>query len=600
MAEWAARIAPWKARWDGLSLSLRVAIAAGLLVAIGAIAFAATADREPHKAVLFSNLSDDDAARIVDKLRGANIPYEFGSGNTTLLVPEKQVHETRLMLASEGLPSGGGVGFEVFDQQRFGESEFTEQVKYHRALEGELARTISHLAGVKSARVHLVLPTRSLFADREQDASASIVVHLVPGWKMREDQVKGIVHLVASSVRGLDPEHVTLVDGDGRPLDRTDSREDGSELSNKADGYRREIERGKERAAQQMLDTSLGHGKTMVRVAAAVSFTREEVTEELYDPETIAQRSFQIVEEREGAGGKTVGGPPGTPSNLPGGEAASVGPGAGSGLLRRSETRNYEVSKYMRRAVEPVGRVTNLQVAVVADGRYRGTGDKKKFEALSKDELDRIQKLVAGAVGIDEKRGDRVVVECIAFAPAAVPFDDRTIVEKALGPYTQYVLWALLALAAFMAYRVLNKSLKTGRALGAGASAADLLSRALPGSPEAQNAALTSGDEGVLNGLDGLQLGAAESGEPALAGDAGAGETALAGAAGGQPGVAAEPQPVKPVIPKSLLNKSKEPSPDAEAIEQVRKLAQDMAAKEPEAAARVLRSWLTESKERSL
>ena len=598
MADWAARIASLKERWDKLSLAVRVAIAAGLLVLIGGLIFAVSVDREPQKAVLFSNLTDDDAARIVEKLRGANIPYEFGSGNTALLVPEKQVHETRLMLASEGLPSGGGVGFEVFDQQRFGESEFTEQVKYHRALEGELARTISHLAGVKRARVHLVLPTRSLFADREQDASASVVVHLVPGWKMREDQVKGIVHLVASSVRGLDPEHVTLVDGDGRPLDRSDSREEQGELTHKADAYRREIEHSKERAAQQMLDTSLGRGKTMVRVAAAVSFTREEVTEELYDPETIAQRSFQLVEEREGAGGRTVGGLPGTPSNLPGGEAATIGPGTGAGLVRRSETRNYEVSKYTRRAVEPVGRVTGLQVAVVADGRYRGTGDKKKFEALSQSELDRIQKLVAGAIGIDEKRGDRVVVECIPFAPTPVPPDDRSVVEKTLGPYAQYVLWALLAIAAFIAYRVLNKALQKRQA-GSNASAADLLlSRALPGSPEAQNAALPSGDAGVLEGLQGLQLGAAQSGDPALAGLGGAGDTAQAGAAGAEPGAAE--QPLKPVIPKSLLNKSKEPNPDAEAIEQVRQLAQEMASKEPEAAARVLRGWLAESKERAL
>lgn len=590
MADWAARIAALRERWDKLSLGVRVAIAAGLLILIGAIIVVLAMDREPRKAVLFSNLSDEDAARIVDRLRGANIPYEFGSGNTALLVPEQQVHETRLMLASEGLPSGGGVGFEVFDQQRFGESEFTEQVKYHRALEGELARTISHLAGVKRARVHLVLPTRSLFADREQDASASIVVHLVPGWKMREEQVRGIIHLVASSVRGLEPEHVTLVDGDGRPLDRS-AREEQGELTNKADAYRREIEHSKERAAQQLLDTSLGRGKSMVRVAAAVSFTREEVTEELYDPETIAQRSFQLLEEREPAGGRTVGGIPGTPSNLPGGEAAMLGTGTGAGIIRRSETRNYEVSKYMRRAVEPVGRVTGLQVAVVADGRYRGAGDKRKFEALSQAELDRIQKLVAGAVGIDERRGDRVVVECIPFAPAAAPPDERSVVEKTLGPYAQYVLWALLAIAAFIAYRVLNKALKKKRE----ANAADLLlSRALPGSPEAQGAALPPGDTGVLEGLQGLQPGAAETGEPAMAGEAAAGDTAQAGA-GTEPG-AAEQQPLKPVIPKSLLNKSKEPNPDAEAIEQVRLLAQEMAAKEPEAAARVLRGWLTNDK----
>ena len=540
MAEWAARIAPLQSRWAKLSLLARTGVAAAALMAVGALIFATTAQRTPPKAVLFSNLSDDDAARIVDKLRAANIPYEFGPEGTSLLVPQTQVHETRLMLASEGLPSGGGVGFEVFDEQRFGESEFSEQVKYHRALEGELARTISHLAGVKRARVHLVLPTRSLFAANEQDASASVVVHLVPGWKMRDEQVKGIVHLVASSVRGLDPERVTLVDGDGRALGRGTHNE--GELANEADAYRREIERSKERAAQQMLDTTLGTGKSMVRVAAAVSFTREEVTEERYDPQTIAQRSFQITEEREGAGNRSVGGLPGTPSNLPGGETASSAPGGGGAVTRRSETRNYEVSKISRRAVEPVGRVTGMQVAVVVDGRYRGAGDKRKFEALGKDELDRIQHLVAGAIGIDEKRGDRIVVECIAFAPPPPITDDRSILEKAVGPYSDYVQYGLLALAAFIAYRMLKKSL--GKRGQHSPSLADVL------------------------GANTL---------PALGG----------GVAGGSP----LPEPA--ALPQAVL-------PNAggtadEAVEQVRLLASEMASNEPEAAARVIRGWLNDN-----
>jgi flagellar M-ring protein FliF len=572
MADWAARIASLRERWDKLSLAVRVAVAAGALVAIGAIVFAATTQRAPHKAVLFSNLSDDDAARIVEKLKASNIPYEFGTDGNTLLVPETQVHETRLMLASEGLPSGGGVGFEVFDQQRFGESEFSEQVKYHRALEGELARTIGHLAGVKSARVHLVLPSRSLFATDEQGATASVVVHLVPGWKMRDDQVKGIVHLVASSVRGLDPEHVTLVDGDGRTLGR--GSHDEGELANEADGYRREIEKSKERAAQQMLDTTLGVNKSMVRVAAAVSFTREETTEERYDPQTIAQRSFQIVEERvtEPGAGKVVTGVPGTPSNLPGGEAGQQTPANGSGpvpAIRRSETRNYEVSKTMRRAVEPVGRVTGLQVAVVVDGHYKGTGDKKNFEPLSKDELDRISHLVANAIGIDEKRGDRIVVECIAFAPITIPPDDRSALEKAVGPYSDYVMYAALALLALLVWRVLGGRGKK-RGEGAPALANVLHPPVLPGAMPA-----------ALAGIEGI---------PALSrGLSNALNAASEGSAGGQSPAAAAPGPVLP-----LPGATAAPAPDEQAIEQVRKLASDMASSEPEAAARVLRNWLAE------
>lgn len=577
MADWAARIAPFRQRWENLTLAVRVGIAAALLMALGGLAFAMTSQRAPQKAVLFSNLSDDDAARIVDKLRGANIPYEFGPDGTTLLVPEAQVHETRLMLASEGLPSGGGVGFEVFDQQRFGESEFSEQVKYHRALEGELARTISHLAGVKRARVHLVLPSRSLFAANEQSASASVVVHLVPGWKMREDQVKGIVHLVASSVRGLDPEHVTLVDGDGRTLGR--GSHDEGELANAADGYRKDVERSKERAAQQMLDTTLGLGKSMVRVAAAVSFTREEVTEERYDPQTIAQRSFQIVEEREGNNNRGVSGLPGTPSNLPGGEAPTPGPGGGTAITRRSETRNYEVSKTLRRAVEPVGRVTGLQVAVVVDGRYKGTGEKRKFEALGQDELDRISKLVAGAIGLDEKRGDRIVVECIAFAPLTVPPDDRSMLERAVGPYSSYVMYALMALLALIAYRVLTRAVKKR---GDTPALPDVLrAPALGGLAPAP--ALAGGA---------VAVGALPAMAPGLSQAlAAAGPSPEAGVPVG--GAAAPPPLAAPVLP--LPGAIAGPAPDEEAIEQVRLLASEMASNEPEAAARVLRGWLAEA-----
>ncbi|HEY2734347.1 MAG TPA: flagellar basal-body MS-ring/collar protein FliF, partial [Polyangiales bacterium] len=473
------------------------------------------------------------------------IPYSFGSDGTTLLVPEAQVHETRLMLASDGLPNGGGVGFEVFDQQRFGESEFSEQVKYHRALEGELARTISHLAGVKRARVHLVLPARSLFAGNEQDASASVVVHLVPGWKIREDQVKGIVHLVASSVRGLDPDKVTLVDGEGRTLGR--GAHDEGALANEADAYRREIETSKERAAQQMLDTTLGNGKSMVRVAAAVSFTREEVTEETYDPKTIAERSMQITEERDGAPNRTVGGLPGTPSNLPGGETPTSAPAGGGGISRRSETRNYEVSKVMRRAVEPVGRVTGMQVAVVVDGRYRGVGEKRKFEALGKDELDRIQHLVAGAIGIDEKRGDRIVVECIPFAPVTVPPDDRSVVEKTLGPYSDYLMYAGIALMAFVAFRMLKKAVSPNRELP-GPTLADVL------------------------------------GAPAL--------PALGASSANEMSSPALPEQVQ--IPQAMLQQHTAQGSE-DAVEQVRLLASQMASNEPEAAARVIRGWLADS-----
>jgi flagellar M-ring protein FliF len=369
---------------------------------------------------------------------------------------------------------------------------------------------------------------------------------------MRDEQVKGIVHLVASSVRGLDPERVTLVDGEGRSLGG--GQHNDGELASDADAYRREIEKSKERAAQQMLDTTLGQNKSMVRVAAAVSFTREETTEEHYDKDAVAPRSFQIVEEREGGDGKLVGGVPGAPSNLPGGTQPTLGSGGGGVLTRRSETRNFEVSKVLRRAVEPVGRVTGLQVAVVVDGRYTGTGDKKRFEALRKDELDRIQNLVASAIGIDEKRGDRVVVECVPFAPPQPIPDDRSMVEKALGPYTNYAMLALVAVLVLIIFMVGRKALRSSqmvpRQIAAGAD--------------------------VLN-------------SPLLAGmsDQGA-------AAGGVPGDKALGAPN--LIPKLQLPEQAAAAATAreEAVEQVRQLTSQLASNEPEAAARVLRGWLAE------
>jgi flagellar M-ring protein FliF len=557
MADWAARIAPLKERWGKLALAARVGVIAGAVLALGTIALGVSVDRTPAKGVLFSNLGEDDAARIVTRLKAANIPYELGKDGTSILVTETMVHETRLMLASEGLPSGGGVGFEVFDQQRFGESEFSEQVKYHRALEGELARTISHLAGVKRARVHLVLPARTLFASTEQDASASVVVHLIPGWKMRDDQVKGIVHLVASSVRGLDPERVTLVDGEGRSLGG--GQPNDGELANDADRYRREIEKGKERAAQQMLDTTLGQGKSMVRVAAQVSFTREETTEEFYDKENIAPRSFQITEEREGSGAKLVGGIPGAPSNLPGGETSTTGPGGGGVITRRSETRNFEVTKKLRRAVEPIGRVTGMQVAVVVDGRYTGQGAKRRFEALRKDEIDRIHNVVASAIGIDDKRGDKVVVECVPFAPQPERLDDRSAVEKVIGPYTNYALIGLVVALIAIILLVGRKALRR---------------------PGGGTLTLPLGD--VLP-------------TPVLAG------MTSAGGAPGAPGdEKALPPPSGPDLMKELPQIEEAAAAAAsreQAVEQVRQLTSQMATNEPEAAARVLRGWLAERPE---
>jgi flagellar M-ring protein FliF len=473
------RLMKLKERWTALSLRSRILLLAvtGGAIAAGVLVYStATATRH---AVLFSNLSVDDASAVVARLGEAHVPYELGDGGSTILVPEEQVYELRLTLAGEGIPSGGGVGFEVFDEQRFGESEFSERVKYHRALEGELARTIGHISGVEAARVHLVLPQRTLFTSEAEQASASVALRLRPGAEMGEERVRGIVHLVSSSVRGLAVENVTVVDGNGRELSARLRGEDGAGADD-AFEFRGRIEDEKARAVQDILDRTLGRGKSIVRVAADVSFTREESTEERFDPEAVAPRSFQIDEERDASATASAEGVPGAVSNLPGGPSPESGSNT-QGLLRRSETRNFEVSKVVRRAVEPVGRVQRVQVAVVVDGNWTGEGDARTFEPRSTEELAQIRQIVASAVGTDEERGDRVTVECVPFAELEeVPIEeeDPLLKYQAYLPYAAGLL--LLLIAAPVAFVMWRKRKKTAVEHERGRSITKLDARELP------------------------------------------------------------------------------------------------------------------------
>ncbi len=540
MEEFRTRFSAARERFDALPGRARWGILAGVLVTIAVAAFSLLRDAEPAYALLYANLEEADAGAVVERLREKQVPFKLERSGTQVWVPEASVHETRLALAAEGLPRGGGVGFEIFDEQRFGESEFAEQVKYHRALEGELSRTIGHLAGVESARVHLVLPQRNLFAADESQATASVVVKLRPGARLADERVRGVVHLVASSVRGLAPESVTVVDGDGRPLAGGEQAED--ELATRSLEVRRSYEHSKERAVQQLLDATLGPGVAVVRVAADMTFAREERTEERFDPSTIATRSFQITEERNGAAGPTAEGVPGTPSNLPGGETPTTGTTGDDGLSRRSETRNYEVSKVTTRAIEPVGRVTRLDVAVVVDGTWTGAGAQRRYRARPAEEITRIRTIVESAIGSQADRGDRVTVENVQFAavpavagePAA---DAIQVLAKQYGLYAGIGLAALLALAVVL-FVLRRRSKKNQAALAPSA---------------------------------GLVLATGESG-------------AVAEALGGPVSVSVDAQPL-----------DGRPTPTPASGVRAPMLASDIVREDPNLAAHIVRGWLSEA-----
>jgi flagellar M-ring protein FliF len=361
---------------------------------------------------LFTNLTMEDAGEIVKKLKDQKIPYRISDDGKAILVPSEKVYDLRLSMASEGLPQGGGIGFEIFDRKNFGMTEFVQKLNYQRALQGELSRTISQIAGVEQARIHLVIPEKSLFKDNEKPPTASVVLRMKTNRILRDNEVQGIVHLVASSVEGMDPEHVTVLDQRGKVL----SHLDGGDPTTRMTGTMLETQRGYEKSTeerlQSLLEKALGSEKSAARVSATFDFKQVEKYEEKYDPETAAVRSEQRSEEKSGVSAGS-GGVPGVQSNL--GRTAAGAGGTTSGGSRTDETINYEISKQTARVIEPVGTLAKLSVAVMIDGRYEGTGEARKYVPRTPEEIQQIDSLIKSAVGFNAERGDQVTVVNIPF-----------------------------------------------------------------------------------------------------------------------------------------------------------------------------------------
>ena len=294
----------------------QLSLAATILVCIvffaGIILQANKADYQ----LLFGNLDSTDAAAVVDRLKEQKVPYRLENGGRAIFIPADQVYETRLAMAGSGLPNGGSVGFEIFDKQSFGMTDFAQKINYLRALQGELARTIASLAPVEAARVHLALPEKRLFRDQQQKASASVIVKLAAGQSLHEGQIIGIVNLVSGSVDGLDSEQVAVIDDNGRVLSKTSNHTAGTGTAPDMLEYQKNLEQSLELRAQALLDRALGMGNSMVQVTAVVDYTQRERMEESYDPNSAAVRSEQSSTEKGGIAG--AGGVPGVQSNIKG------------------------------------------------------------------------------------------------------------------------------------------------------------------------------------------------------------------------------------------------------------------------------------------
>jgi flagellar M-ring protein FliF len=427
MANPAAAVTQARSVWEGMSSGGKITLVLGLIVGLGGFGGLLWWSSQSTYVPLMTGLSQEDAAAIVEKLGAAHSPYQLGAGGSTVLVPETMVYDLRLKMAAEGLPRGGGVGFEIFNEPSLGQDRFTEELNYQRALEGELQRTLRTLEGVKDARVHVVLPKKGLFERKEDHARASVTVHMHSGRQLAGEQVQAIVHLVSSSVAGLTPEDVTVVDGSGQVMAKG-----GDTLAALGGGlaHQRAIEQSLEARVGEILERVVGQGKVAVRVTATLDFSQREDTTETYDPESAVIRSEQVSEEEQGPSGGAAaaaasnaqaGGIPGARSNLagaPGQPTTLAGAAPRSG--RKSQTRNFELNKSIRKELQPQGRLQRLSVAVIVDGiRKPGAGGAVEYTERTPEELARFTALVQKAVGFDGRRGDEVEVQSMAFEPAA-------------------------------------------------------------------------------------------------------------------------------------------------------------------------------------
>jgi flagellar M-ring protein FliF len=422
----------------------KIGLAASGVLVIGllwaAVHFANRIDYQ----LLYSELDPAEAQAIVQKLQNANVAYELSEDGRSIKVQADKLSETRIKLASEGLPSSGRIGFEIFDQTTFGLTNFQEQVNYQRALEGELARSIMTLSEVDAVRVHLVLPKESLFQSPEDQAKASVILKLKNGRTLSESAVQGIVNVVASSVKGLTPERITLIDYRGKVLSRPESQ--GALTAHQQDASHT-MESELEAKIIHILEPAVGQGKVRPRVSLRMNFQQVEETTERFDPQASVVRSSQKTEERQMGRSQTAGIP--GPRGVEAAQNAAAADPAGANtataaravsqqepsLLKQSESTNFEVSKSVRRMVAPVTAIEQLSVAVLVDNRTRSTtgGDGKvqtSSEPHSPDDMKKYRELVSAAVGFNEKRGDRLIVENISFEGVTEFPAEPTFIER--------------------------------------------------------------------------------------------------------------------------------------------------------------------------
>jgi len=410
-----------------LSNRQKIIIGVSTLAVIGFLVFLVlytnTRKNNDGYRVLFDNISPADSALVIEQLEKDQVPYRI-KNEETIEVPKEYVYKERITIAAQGIPKNSKIGFELFDKTDFGETDFAQKIKYLRALEGELSRTIMSLRPIEDAQVHIALPKDSVFVEEATEPTASVLIKLKDDAKLTTKQIKGIKNLIAASVPKLKSENVELVNQNGEPLG--DDAEEGftPELVAAQIKYRKDFERAYEKKIEKVLAPILGgKNKVVAKVTAEFDFERKDTVSEYYDPESVVRSEKSLEEKREGVAPKDIGGVPGAISNIGPVQGTEKNKPAGEKYEKSSTTTNYEISKKVTNIKGEFATLKRITAAVVVDGKYKTekdeeTGEEKVvYVPLDETEIQAIENIVKNSIGYDPKRGDKITVSNFEFNP---------------------------------------------------------------------------------------------------------------------------------------------------------------------------------------
>ncbi len=444
--------------WKQLGTSQRISVAAATFVLVGGLVGIALWSSRGDYGLLYGRLSDSEAAKVIAALDDAKVPYKVGSGGSAILVPQDKVHVMRMQLAGRGIPRGDGVGFEIFDKPNFGISDFVQRANYLRAVQGELGRTISQIDEIESARVMIVLPENRLLLDKDKYPTASVFVRVRGNSQLQPQSINSIRFLVANSVEGLKPNHVTVVDNLGNVLSENSDNDSLSGLTSTQLAARRNLEQYLAKKAQDMLEKVLGPEQAVVRVSAEINYDTITRVEEKFDPDGQVIRSQTKNDENNDSTTTTPTAPVGISANTAAPTnttPVAATPVSNTKNRKMTSTVEYDNARITSNVLQAAGGIKRLSASVTIAAKIEGTGADRKVVSRSTEELEKLRRIVMSAVGIQDgatnERGDMIALE-------ELPFNDQFVTEinRQLDQQQKHEFWWNLArLLAFPALGLL-------------------------------------------------------------------------------------------------------------------------------------------------